>query len=154
MPRRKQLKAIASGIASSFSSRNNDVDGYWGLGVFYKEAIGSGSNKFSLNLLTGESTPTFKHSKRVALPYYEFLLQQLEKLGFEEYQVTNAVVEVEFNTSPTKRQIMFKSTWGEPFVCKVSLTDDNNRVWSSEFREWCGQHNPSKEGRSTRRYAL
>ncbi len=153
MPRRKQLRAIASGIASSFSSRNNDVDGYWGLGIFYKEAIGSGSNTFSLNLITGESTPAFKYSRRVASPYYEFLLQQMKKLGFEELQVTDAVVEVEFNASPTKRQVMFKATWGEAFVCKVSLTDDKNRVWSSEFRGWCGQHNPIKESRSTRRYA-
>lgn len=148
------MKTIASGIASSFSSRNNDVDGYWGMGIFYKEAINSGSNNFSLNLITGESTPPFKYSKRIATPYYEFLCQQMEKLGFEEFQVTDAVVEVEFNANPTKRQIIFKSTWGEPFVCKVSLTDDNNRVWSAEFREWCGQHNPNKEGRSIRRYAL
>ena len=124
------------------------------MGIFYKQAIASGSNIFSLNLITGESTPIFKYCKRVATPYYEFLLQQMKKPGFEEYQVTDAVVEVEFNAIPTKRQIMFKSTWGEPFVCKVSLTDDNNRVWSSEFIEWCGQHSPHKENRSTRRYAL
>lgn len=154
MPRRKQLKSIASGIAGGFSSRNNDVDGYWGMGILYKEANASGSSKFELNLLTGESIPRFRYSKRVALPYYEFLLKQMKNLGFEEHQVTNAEIEIEFNVSPTKKQIIFKSTWGEPFVCKVSLTDDNNRVWSSEFRDWCGQHNPNKESRSIRRYAL
>ncbi len=148
------MKAIASGIASSFSSRNNDVDGYWGLGIFYKEAIDSGSNVFSLNLISGESTPVFKYSKRIASHYYASLLHIMKNIGFVEVQVVDAIIEVEFNTIPTKKQIMYKSTWGEPFVCKVSLTDDNNRVWSSEFREWCGQHNPNKERRSTRRYAL
>ena len=76
------------------------------MGIFYKEANDSGSSKFVLNLITGESKPRFKYSKRVALPYYEFLLQQMKIIGFEEDQVNNAEIEIEFNTSPTKKQIM------------------------------------------------
>jgi hypothetical protein len=153
MPRRRQLKGIAFGIASSFVSRNNDVDGYWGLGIFYKLAKEAGLNRFALNLVTGESVPTFKYSKRVAKPYHDFLMKQLNKQGFNESQVKMAIVNIDFNVTPTKKQIIFKATWGEAFACRVHLTDDRGTVWSSEYREWCGIHNPKKELRSTRRYA-
>lgn len=153
MPRRKELKGIAFGIASSFSSRNNDVDGYWALGVLYKLAAEAGSYCFSLNLKDGESAPAFLFSRRIADPYCAFLGEQLEKKGFAWGHVASAIIAVDFNVSPTKKQIMFKSTWGEPFVCRVHLTDDLNRVWSSEFRGWCGIHDPVREHRSTRRYA-
>ncbi len=154
MPRRRQLKGIASGIASKFISRNNDVDGYWALGLFYKTAFESGKTVFILNLVTGDSSPYFKYSARVAKQYYCFLQEQMNKLGFDDYQITDAVIEVMFDVPPTKRQIIYKHTWGDPLICKVSLTDDLNRTWQSEFRAWCGKHDPIRECRSIRRYAL
>lgn len=153
MPRRKELKGIAFGIASSFSSRNNDVDGYWALGLLYKLAAEAGSSCFSLNMKSGQSTPAFRFSRRIMEPYATFLGDQLKKKGFEWCHVESAIIVLDFNVSPTKRQVMFKSTWGEPFACRVHLTDDLNRVWSSEIRGWCGIHDPLKEHRSTRRYA-
>ena len=112
MPRRKEIRGISSGIASSFVSRNNDIDGYWAMGIFYQTASAKGDNKFILNLVTGESSPKFKLSKRVALPYHKYLLNQLEKKGLDECQVTDAIVELEFNVALTKRHTMFKWTWG------------------------------------------
>ncbi|OUR65890.1 hypothetical protein A9Q79_02595 [Methylophaga sp. 42_25_T18] len=152
MPRRKQLKGIALNLASSFISRNNDVDGYWALGLLYKEAVMSGTTMFTLNLETGESFPQYKFSKRLSIPYFDFLQDQLKKQGFEREQVVCADIELEFNTAPTSRQIMFKSTWGDPFVCKISLKDDLSRVWHVEVRGWCGQHDALSERRSIRRY--
>ena len=152
MPRRKALKGIAFGIASSFSSRNNDVDGYWVLGVLYKLAAEAGVSCFSLNLKNGESTPSFSFSRRILEPYATFLGDQLKKKGFGWGYVDSVIIAVDFNVSPTKKQVMLKSTWGEPFVCRVRITDDLNRVWSSEARGWCGIHDPIKEHRSTRRY--
>jgi hypothetical protein len=154
MPRRKELNGVAAGIASSFSSRNNDVDGFWALGMLYLVATEAGTSKFSLDLMSGESVPEFKFSKRVAAPYFEYLIEQIKKKRFKEHQVTNAIVEVEFNVAPTKRQIIFKSTWGDPFVCRAILTDDLNKKHIGEKRSWCGQHDAKREQRSTRRYAL
>lgn len=79
MPRRKEIRGISSGIASSFVSRNNDIDGYWAMGIFYQMASTEGENNFVLNLVTRESSPKFRFSKRVALPYHEYLLNQLVK---------------------------------------------------------------------------
>jgi hypothetical protein len=154
MPRRKEIRGISSGIASSFVSRNNDIDGYWAIGIFYQVASEKGDSKFVLNLVTGISLPKFKFSKRVAMPYHQYLLTQLEKKGLEEYQVTDAIVELEFNVATTKRHIMYKWTWGEPFKCCVTITDDLGKKHVYEEYGWCGNHDPTKERRSTRRYAF
>lgn len=154
MPRRKELKGIASGIASRFASRNNDVDGYWAMGILYKLAYERDGNQFVLNLMTNESSPPFKHAQKVAEPFFDFLQRQLLKKGFEEHQITKAIIELEFNVAPTKRQIIYKQTWGEPFVCRVSITDDLNKKHVYEERGWCGLHDPHKEHRSIRRFAL
>ena len=124
------------------------------MGVLYKLALDSGLNEFDLELLSGESVPEFQHSKRIAAPYTEFLRQQLGKRGFDEHQVAKVVVEVEFNVAPTATQIMLKGTWGDPYICRVVITDDLGKEHSREERGWCGIHDPMKEHRSTRRYAL
>ena len=154
MPRRKEIRGISSGIASSFVSRNNDVDGYWAMGIFYQVASSKGGNHFVLNLVTGDSSPEFKFSKKVAKPYHEYLLAQLEKKSLEEYHVTDAIVELEFNIAPTKRHTMSRWTWGEPYRCRVTITDDLGKKHAFEEYGWCGQHDPSKERRSVRRYAF
>jgi hypothetical protein len=154
MPRRKEIRGISSGIASSFVSRNNDIDGYWAMGIFYQMASEKGDNKFVLDLVSGKSLPEFRFSKRVALPYHKYLLNQLEKKDLEEFHVTDAIVELEFNIAPTKRHTMFKWTWGEPFKCRVTITDDLGKKHAFEEYGWCGQHDPAKERRSTRRYAF
>ena len=153
MPTRKDLKGISAGIAFSFSSRNNDIDGYWAMGILYKVASEAGTNKFKLNLMSGESDPIFKYSWRVASPYQVYLTDQIEKKGLEEYQVTEAIIDLEFGIQPTTHQETYRPTWGEIFSCRVIITDDLGKKHIFEKRSWCGQHDPKKERRSTRRYA-
>ena len=124
------------------------------MGVLYKQASDSGLKEFDLELLSGKSVPEFQHSKRISAPYTDYLFQQLGKRGFGEHQVAKAIVAVKFNVAPTATQIMFKSTWGDPYICRVVITDDLGKEHSREERGWCGIHNPKKEHRSTRRYAL
>jgi len=147
MPTRKDLKGICAGIAFSFSSRNNDVDGYWAMGILYKVASEAGTNKFKLNLMSGESDPSFKYSWRVASPFYEYLIQQIAKKGLEEFQVTDAIVELEFGIQPTTRQESYRPTLGEIFSCRVIITDDLGKEHIFEKHSWCGQHDPQKESK-------
>lgn len=153
MPRRKEFKGIAGGLINSFLSRNNDIDGYWALGLFYQCAAVREDFRFELDLLSGKSWPYFEYSERSSKPYRDFLFAQLEKKGFEEVQAKKAIVLINFKTSPTKWHVEHIYTWGEPFVCRVSITDDLDREWFSEIKGWCGQHNLDREIRSTRRYA-
>ncbi len=154
MPSRRVLRGIAGGIASGFSSRRNDVDGYWAPGVLYKLSKESGSNCFSLNLLTGESFPSLKWSEQAALFYRSFLLNQMAKNGVDSNKLKAANLKIEFNTTPNQRQIIFKYSKGDPFICIVELTDYLGKIWRGEFRGWCGPHDPTRECKSFSRYDL
>ena len=56
----KQLKGIAAGLAGTFISRNNDVDGYWGMGVIYSEVSARGVSAVTFSLLDGAVSPSLK----------------------------------------------------------------------------------------------
>jgi len=153
MPRRKELLGIAAGVAQSFISRNNDVDGYWAMGILYTAVVRQKTNTFELNLLSGESTPEFKYSKKIAEANRQNLKKQLANLVFEEYQVTEANLLLEFDTRSVDQPSLNKTTWGEPFLCRVTIIDDLKKKHSFEARGWCGRHCSVKERRSTRSHS-
>ena len=72
-------------------------------------------------------------------------------MGFEECQVSNATIDIEFDVAPTTMHLLSKNTWGEPFACRVTIIDDLERKRVGEVFGWCGKHDPIKEHRSTRR---
>jgi hypothetical protein len=51
MARRKALKNVCSGILGSFVSRNNDCEGYWGMGILYRFAKERGKSDLMIDLL-------------------------------------------------------------------------------------------------------
>jgi hypothetical protein len=53
----KNLKGIAGGILGSFLSRNNDLDGYWGMGILRLLAQEHGVEMVYLDLLAGTCMP-------------------------------------------------------------------------------------------------
>ncbi len=81
------------------------------MGILYKIASDSGTNKFTLDLATGESKPSYMFSKRIAAAYYHSLIEKITKLGFKNEQVKNAIVEVEFNAPLAESQII--SEWSQ-----------------------------------------
>ena len=152
MPTRKELRGVAAGIAGHFVSRYNDVNGYWALGLFYKAAVDAGQNFFKLNILSGESTPEFRYSKRVSSDFHEMLLKQLAARGFDELNVLSAIVELEFDVELPEQRKYIKTNLGEIFSCRVVITDDLNKQRSFEETGRCRQHDPSREHQSTRAY--
>ena len=65
MPRRRELKDLAAGIALKFISRNNDLRGYWALGILFKDLSEIGATCLSLNLTARKSTPDLKNANTV-----------------------------------------------------------------------------------------
>lgn len=152
MVRRKQLQNLACGIAGRFSSRNNDLDGYWALGLLYAAADVAGTRTVSLDLVSKVAVPPFYHSTKLLSTYAQYMDEQLEKLNLTGH-VFAARIDVEFNAEPPPYPKEFRITWGEHYIGKVSLTDDLGRVRSSSFHGWCGKHDASREHRSTRIWA-
>jgi len=60
MVRRKILNGVAAGLASSFVSRNNDIDGSWGMGKLYLVAASGddGSRTVVLDLIAPDALPS------------------------------------------------------------------------------------------------
>ncbi|WP_378178258.1 hypothetical protein [Aquimarina sp. SS2-1] len=51
MGKRKLFKNIANGVLGSFVSRNNDVQGYWGIGKLYSLMINKDKYEVEIDLI-------------------------------------------------------------------------------------------------------
>ncbi len=156
MSRRRKLKDLAVGIATKFISRNNDLRGYWALGILFKDLDKVGGTSISLNLLTGKSTPDLKNANKVAIEFSKYLDQQLKQRGFHKSQVLEAILSIAFDVAPSKDhlQVIKISARGKPFTCSVKLLDDLGNTHRYTAKGWCSKHNPRKELKSTRILSL
>ncbi|MDB5337797.1 MAG: hypothetical protein JWN70_3416 [Planctomycetaceae bacterium] len=152
MYRRQQLKNLAYGIACRFASRNNDIDGYWALGLLYSAADAAATHTVRFDLVSETAAPSFKYSTKVLTQFGQYLQDRLAKLDLEGY-VFAATIDIEFNIEPQPNHAMCRTTWGDPFRCCVTLTDDLGRDYTGTIRGWCGKHDTTRERRSTRGYA-
>lgn len=150
MKRRRDLKGIAGGIAGSFVSRNNDVDGYWAMGLLCELSRHMNISSITIELENPElSRPATDLVNRISGGYRKMLHHMLAQRGLEVRMVKRAYISVEFGTSgglPTPPL----NTWGGPFLCTVGITDDLGQERTVDVAGRCGPHDPRKESRSTR----
>lgn len=143
--RRKRLKGIASGLVGKFTSRNNNINGYWALGILYKITNDSGRDKFKLDLLSADSAPYWKGSDELTVKYKNFIIEQLGKNGFRRIHISKAIIEIDFNTSPPSTHRIKKCTWGEVYCCRAIITDYLHKEHLYESYGYCGIHDSKKE---------
>jgi hypothetical protein len=53
---RRHLASVAEGTVRAFAARNNDVEGWWALGLLL-DALPSDEPVYRIDLLTGEAAP-------------------------------------------------------------------------------------------------
>ena len=128
MTKRKLLHGIANSIAMSFISRNNDINGYWGIGVIYKNASELNTKRIELELISNTSKPDKLDSSFVIRNYKNFLQKQLEIHGFEDSKVIKATIELIFDCPLTEHETLMRKVFGEPVQCKVILIDEQNNL--------------------------
>ena len=146
MRRRRALKGVAYGLVETFVSRNNDVSGYWGLGQLYREALGRQISSVSIDLLGHSSLGIGPVAQAVQLHYVSRLEHMASNAGVS---LSRAQVVVEFGTfgsNPPPRQ----HSYGDPFLCIVSLVGSNGRIYTAARTGRCSPHDPETESRSTR----
>jgi hypothetical protein len=125
MAKNRDLKGIACGVAESFISRNNDISGYWGIGMLYKEAIEHSVTVIELDLLTGQSLPGAQASQAAVSHYSSYITERLAGL-----QVLTARITLEFGTfGKIIERWRFSYGDGDPFVCTVLLTSAAGRTY-------------------------
>ena len=148
------MKGIGANVARRFISRNNDVDGYWALGVFYRLCSNHDVKTFSLDLLSGASSPEANFSGAVAAPFRDLLYTQMRNNGLAEEQLVAAFAEVEFDLEPTLIEQRCKKAWGDPFNCHIVLVDDLGTRRTCTIRGCCWMHDAAREHRSARAISL
>ena len=152
MVRRRSLKGIASGLATSFASRNNDADGYWAMGKLLRYANASGTTKLLVDLLAASDQPLAEDPiGLVADRYRKQLEKQLATQKLSPLWAVAARVHIDFSVleGDLKRHTIFGR--GQPFGCAVEIVDDNGRLYSAKAYGRVNEHDPKKECRSVRR---
>jgi hypothetical protein len=144
---RKKLRGVAHAVLGSFVSRNNDSDGYWGLGLLRSFADSAGVAEICLDLVTGAVEPSGSRPLSICRTYQQFLKDQLLSRRVAA-RVTRAEIRLVFNCPPTG-MLRFVS-YGDPFTCVVSLVDANGHAHQSTIVARCGPHDPGEERRSSR----
>ena len=147
MARRKEFKNIAAGLHGSFISRNNDVDGYWGIGKLFALAEKHDVASVRIDLLSELITPQSKKFDRLLRTYMSFLHERMSAREMPSTWLKSAVIELEFRLDEWPQEYEPRNYWGDPFYLKVVLVDDMGREYSVSGYGRCKKHSPLREQR-------
>jgi hypothetical protein len=150
MPRRSELNGVASDIVRSFVSRNNDVRGYWALGMLYAYAKEHSDNMLSIPLVPLELTPSKEPVALVARNYGTKLRSMIESRKLPKSWLTSACIAVQFESTTAKPQFFSTRANGRPFHCQIEIEDDLGRKHAASVAGWCSPHDSNIERQSTR----
>ena len=141
MPRRRELKSIASGIASFCVSRNNDIFGYWGVGVIFRLALTQGITAVSIDLgSTQDDSPELAAFRAGFLARF-----QAARHGLSSF-VQGFAVEYRFHP------YSWSSVRGQRsrVTCCVHIIDDLGKRRTASAETFCYPHDPHFESKSNR----
>lgn len=145
MASRSVLRSVAHDLAHSFVSRNNDVDGYWALGLILAEALDRSEPKPRIDLITGASSAAFGGLPLAWVPgwYVSMCSSLIERQGLARSRVQGAVLSVGFELEPDRLrrsaspQIPPRS---QRFTCTAQIVDDRGRCWAASCAGACFPH--------------
>ena len=150
MARRRELGSIASGIIGSFNSRNNDIDGYWGIGKIYNLVVTRESKTVSIDLKNKAISPTSNEFDAMLTFYHNMLTCLLEKHDIPLEWVTSVNISVEFEATYEDKYHYWRSALGNPCKLQCEILDDNGRIHNAYAYNNCRPHDPSRENQSSR----
>lgn len=123
---RKRMNHVAAGLLHSFSSRNNDVEGFWGLGMLYDE-VQSAPYRVELDLLARTATPAGHNAVLIAGRYAHFLRHALSKKNLRAEDLAAATVTLQFKADAPRQY--FPPDWiGDVFTCTVTLRTSDEKA--------------------------
>ncbi len=147
MPSSRILRGVAEGIAGSFISRNNDVNGYWAIGKLLSHAVSQKSDCILLDLVGGQLTPDHSQFHGMAHAYATMLQKQLGRNHLPPDRVRRAGLRVTFDSNLPLFAIP-RAT--HRCVCKVEIEDWRGKKHIAEQTTSCARHSVLHEIRSTR----
>lgn len=150
MPRSARLKNIASGLCSSFVSRNNDVAGYWAIGKLRSLAGEHLQTTLSIDLLALFMQPSSFEFQPALARYREMLARVGESSGITPGEVTAACITIDFAPPPWPRPTYVAAHQGDQFVMIVTIHADDSAAGIARHAGYCRPHDPARECRSMR----
>lgn len=115
MPARKRLNGAAAGILGAFVSRNNDIDGYWAVGVVYSEIDDLDLSEVTFRLLEGEVVPDLKCGSVLSGKYREAAIRVLKAHGVNPDEIVRADIVIRFGPLAHNRMFPERSVRDQPF---------------------------------------
>src|SRR5829696_8128411 len=136
------LKGIACGLLGTFVSRNNDINGYWGLGVLRLHAERMQASELTIDLLKEDLVPDFRSPVATTKQIYrQVLTNVLAKSHIDTARLKKVEINLRFaNFEEFPNAI--RDTRGEPYLCTVSITGKNGSIYEARKLGCCAPHDP------------
>ena len=154
MAKRAQFWQVARGVLTSFASRNNDVCGYWGIGVLAKIIQEHGLARIELPLYPSPMRSNEPVFSALAVRYADLLNAKLIKGGILASWLTHAELVFTFPVAASAQHLLGESAPGQPFECRLEITDERQCSRSFAWLGWCWPQGGGPESRSTRTHDL
>jgi hypothetical protein len=145
---RREFLDVAAAIAGSFVSRNNDVDGYWSLGLLRSYADHHKLRSLRFDILAPDAVQGRGLLTLISDTYRGVLVRQLAVRKIARATLSKAEIALTFN--PEAPNLPTAPTYGAPFFCVVRLTDYRGREYERSLLGCCAPHNQLRELRSSR----
>jgi hypothetical protein len=155
MSRSRALKGVASTLARVFVSRNNDADGYWGIGKLCKIAADCGATELIFNLLSVATEHDDSEDMQIIHQHFQALLQkQLRTAHLTHVPLEDALIQVQFGVAEDKLKGFERFGHGEAIECTVGLKLASGHSAVALSRCRAAPHNPKRESRRCEQVAL
>ena len=142
---KSSLQGIVNGLLSTFVSRNNDIGGYWGLGVLRKLAESNGLDQIEIDLLCeDDETEAIESCKN---RYRLWLGTNLDRNGRSLDSILSARIRLRFSSDFEAHPNAIQDTRGFPYECLVEVRCDPDRGYRAMKIGVCEPHDPEREYR-------
>ena len=146
----RQLRGVAAGIAESFLSRNNDVNGYWALGKLLRLYLRERLDAIQLDLVSGTLVPDRRSYRGMGKRYAAMFQKQVAVQSIAPHRIQGATLTIQYD-----QQLVRLNSPRDTHrcICCVKIEVPNGRIYSIERSTTCARHSILRETRSTRRKA-
>jgi hypothetical protein len=143
MASRRVLTGVAESTARAFSSRNNDLDGWWVPGLLL-DAMPAADPDYALDLLSGVATPEPSEAglRLLGPAWARYLVWLLDRYGVARRYVESANLSMRFDRTRLVHSHIYEvhaRPLDHPFTCRVEITDDRGRIHARSVDGHCGR---------------
>ena len=154
MAKREQFWQVARGVLTSFASRNNDIRGYWGVGVLARLAKELRLPVVQLPLFPSPVESTEPVFSAISVRYGSLLVSKLAAAGIPLAWLSSADLVFQYPAPGPHARPANASIAEQPFACQLDVTDERQHRRSFVYSGWCWPQGAAPESRSTRTHDL